>query len=100
MIGVTMGRPMKPHGWKRRRNGSFIPYRVSPFLPMESQRVASGALGFVNLFQLIKNGICPAPGNNTRWYDRLIHVVGGTLILLTLGAGLVMLVIEGLKGTH
>jgi hypothetical protein len=67
---------------------------------MESQRIASGPLGFVNLFQLIKNGIWPVPGDNTRWDDRLIHVVGGTLILLTLGAGLVMLVIEGLKGTH
>ena len=67
---------------------------------MESQRVASGALGFLNLFQLIRNGIWPALGDNTRWYDRLIHVVGGTLVLLTLGAGLVMLVIEGLKWKH
>jgi hypothetical protein len=91
---------MKPHGKKRRRNGNFISYRISPFLPMESQRAASGALGFLNLFQLIKNGIWPARGDNTRWYDRLIHVVGGTLILLTLGAGLVMLAIEALKRSH
>jgi hypothetical protein len=78
----------------------YTPFPVSPFAPLESQRVASGVLGFLGLFQMIKDGIRPGPRDPTKWYDRAIHVIGGTLILLLLGTGLVLWIIERLKGPH
>jgi hypothetical protein len=49
------------------------------------------------LFSLIRSGLSPQGDDPTAWYDRVIRVVGGVLILLGLGLGAVLAWIDLFK---
>jgi len=34
------------------------------------------------LFGIIRSGVRPGPGDSSKWYDRAIRAIGGTLVLL------------------
>ena len=41
------------------------------------------------LWSLVRSGLKPGPNDSFKWYDRVIRVVGGILIVLVLLAGVV-----------
>ncbi len=52
------------------------------------------ARAFALLPSLIKSGIQPSVVEPLAWYDRVIRVIGGVLILAVLAIGVVALAIE------
>jgi len=69
---------------------------VSPLAPLESQRVGSGVAGFFAAFDLFWSGITGK--DHDAWYDRVLHVVGGLLILGAFVGGAILLFLE--RGKH
>jgi hypothetical protein len=69
---------------------------VSPLAPLESQRVGWGVAGFFAAIDLFWSGVTGK--NHDAWYDRVLHVVGGLLILGAFVGGLILLFLE--RGKH
>jgi hypothetical protein len=67
--------PKRP---KKHRTGR-ISSPVSPLAPLETQRLGQGIAGLFLAFDLFWSGI--SGRYKDPWYDRVLHVVGGLLIL-------------------
>jgi hypothetical protein len=66
---------------------------VSPFATMEYRKFATTFLGFLGFYDLIRSGIRPGSGDPKAWYDRIIRVSGG-LILLVFGIGFIIMIVR------
>jgi hypothetical protein len=66
---------------------------VSLWAPPETQRVGRGIAGLFGVFDLFGSGI--SGKNKDAWYDRVLHVIGGLLILGAFVAGAIMLFLNG-----
>jgi hypothetical protein len=71
---------------------------VSPFASMEYRAGAHRVLGLLALFDLVRSGIRPGPGDPRAWYDRVIRTVGGSLILACLLGGAVVMALRACRG--
>lgn len=69
---------------------------VSPFAPLETHIAWNRAKGIFWLFETIRSGISPRPGDPRAWYDRAIRSVGGLIILFMLLCGVIILVVDHL----
>jgi hypothetical protein len=80
--------PKRP---KKNRTGR-IWSPVSPVAPPETQRVGQGIAGLFMAFDLFWSGI--SGKNKAAWYDRVLHVIGGLLILGLFIGGAILLFLE------
>ena len=81
--------------WKmnhRTSNRRYVGYR-------HSESPAANNLGvlFGTCFWLIRSGANPNQFEPRAWYDRKIRIVGGILILIVLGGGLILKIIDMFK---
>ncbi len=83
-----------PKPRKKNRTGGIWP-PVSPLAPPETQRVGQGIAGLFSALDLFWSGI--SGKNKDAWYDRLLHVIGGLLILGLVVGGAIMLFLEHWK---
>jgi hypothetical protein len=65
---------------------------VSPLAPPEAQRLGQGIAGVSLAFGLFWSGIT-GKGKDA-WYDRILHVVGGVLLLGAFIGGIVALILK------
>jgi hypothetical protein len=68
---------------------------VSPLAPSETQSVGRGMAGFFMAFDLFWSGITGKGGD--AWYDRVLHVIGGLLVLAAFIGGMILLLREHWK---
>jgi len=66
---------------------------TSPFAPLPTQIAATRIRSVFFLIDLIRSSISPGPDDPKAWYDRAIRSIGGTIILLTLAFGVILLII-------
>jgi hypothetical protein len=81
---------------KRRRNrtgGIWLP--VSLFAPDETRRLGQGVTGLFSAFDLFWSGITGK--RKDAWYDRVLHVIGGLLILGAFVGGAIVLLLQRWK---
>ncbi len=83
--------PKRP---KKNRTGGMWP-PVSPMAPLETQRVGQGLAGLFMAFDLYWSRL--SGKNKDGWYDRVLHVIGGLLILGAFIGGAILLFIEHWK---
>ena len=90
---------MKSKKKRRKREYSvFYPGGVSPLAPPETQRAIWAVTAFTQFFTLLKEGISPSAFGPKAWYDRVIWVVGGFLLLAVFGGGMVMMILDRIHG--
>jgi hypothetical protein len=71
---------------KNRTSGVWMP--ISPMAPPETQRVGQGITGFFSAFDMLWSGLTGK--YRDAWYDRVLHVIGGLLVLGAFVGGMIL----------
>jgi hypothetical protein len=83
---------------RRKRHGSAGFFGFPPYLSPEAQGVWWRTFGILSVFSLIRSGIRPQQTDPTAWYDRILRVLGGLIVLSLMGVVVVILIRDGLRG--
>ena len=77
---------------QKKNRTSLIASPVSPLAPPEAQSLGRGITGFLMALDLFWSGITGK--YKDPWYDRVLHVVGGMLLVAAFVGGGIKLFLE------